>query len=381
MKAKIFTLTLLLFAALASCGGSSKNKLTGTIGNADGKYLVLEKIENNMPTPIDTVKLNKEGKFAFDLPTGKPEFYRLKLEDNVLIVCLDSSNHAVITGDARSLSETYKVTGSKNSEIICDFYTEVNKLTKERAGLEAQMRGMNYADTAKIMALQSQMEMVIKKMSDVTKAFIDKNPTSPALVVMQGFLNPMTDLAYFKKIEKALAASMPHSVYHDQISTYISQAEYQMQQMEAQKQAESMIQIGTPMSEIKLPNPEGKELSLMSLKGKVVLVDFWASWCGPCRKENPNVVALYDKLHDKGFEVFSVSLDQKKENWVQAIAADHLKWPNHVSDLGYWNSVVVKQFGINSIPFTILVDKKGNIAAKGLRGPALDQKVEELLKQ
>ena len=152
-------------------------------------------------------------------------------------------------------------------------------------------------------------------------------------------------------------------------------------QMEVQKKAEAAIQVGQPMSEIKLPNPEGKELSLLSLKGKVVLVDFWASWCGPCRRENPNVVALYDKLHSKGFEVFSVSLDQKKENWIKAIGDDNLKWTNHVSDLGYWNSVVVKQFGISSIPFTILVDKKGNIAAKGLRGPALDQKVEELLNQ
>lgn len=383
MKMKVFFSVIMAVAMLTACGGGSGksgSKVSGTITNAEGKNLVLEKIENNMPVAIDTVKLDKGGKFEFSLPKGKRDFYRVVLGEHIVIICVDSTEAPVITGDAEKLGKEYKITGSKHSEIIASFYQEINKLTDERMALEQQMIGMNLADTAKVMALQSQMEQVIQKMNEVTKSYIDKHPTSPSLVVMQNFLNPETDMDYLKKIERALAASVPNSLYHNQVSTFISQYEYQKQQMEMQKQVAESLKIGSPMADIRLPNPQGQEMSLASLKGKVVLVDFWASWCGPCRKENPNVVALYDKFHSKGFEIFSVSLDQDKDRWVQAIQADGLKWPHHVSDLKQWQSVVVSQFGITGIPFTILVDRKGNVAAKGLRGPALDSKVEELIK-
>ena len=109
-----------------------------------------------------------------------------------------------------------------------------------------------------------------------------------------------------------------------------------------------------------------------------MLVDFWASWCGPCRQENPNVVRIYNQYHEKGFEILGVSLDKSKEKWVEAIAKDKLTW-NHVSDLGQWSSAVVPLYGITGIPLTILVDRNGNIAAKSLRGKELESKVAELL--
>ncbi|HLP12976.1 MAG TPA: TlpA disulfide reductase family protein, partial [Flavobacteriales bacterium] len=133
-----------------------------------------------------------------------------------------------------------------------------------------------------------------------------------------------------------------------------------------------------PMPEIKLPGLDGKDKSLSSLRGKVVLVDFWASWCRPCRAENPNVVRLYNKYNKKGFEVFSVSLDKEKSAWEAAITKDGLLWPNHISDLLQWQSIVVKQFGIQGIPYTILVDRDGKIIAKNLRGADLEAKLAEL---
>jgi thiol-disulfide isomerase/thioredoxin len=128
-------------------------------------------------------------------------------------------------------------------------------------------------------------------------------------------------------------------------------------------------------------NPEGQQIALSSLKGKVVLVDFWASWCRPCRAENPNVVKIYNEQKDKGFTVYSVSLDQSKDAWIKAIGDDKLTWPNHVSELAYWNTSVVKTYNIKGIPLTYLLDKNGKIAAKGLRGEELAQKIAELLKQ
>jgi thiol-disulfide isomerase/thioredoxin len=130
-----------------------------------------------------------------------------------------------------------------------------------------------------------------------------------------------------------------------------------------------------------LPSPEGQAIALSSLRGKVVLIDFWASWCGPCRMENPNVVKLYNEKKNQGFEVYSVSLDKDKNAWTAAIAKDGLIWPSHVSDLGYWNSVVVKQYGFQGIPFTVLVGRDGKILAKGLRGQQLEEAVTRYLSE
>ena len=128
-----------------------------------------------------------------------------------------------------------------------------------------------------------------------------------------------------------------------------------------------------------MKNPKGTELRLSSLKGKVVLIDFWASWCGPCRKENPNVVKLYKKYKSKGFEVFSVSLDQDANAWNKAIAQDGLIWPNHVSDLLGWQTPMTQLYGFNAIPYTVLVNEEGNIVGVNLRGEELEQKLKEVL--
>jgi peroxiredoxin len=139
------------------------------------------------------------------------------------------------------------------------------------------------------------------------------------------------------------------------------------------------INVGDLAPEINLPSNKGKVISLSSLRGKIVLLDFWASWCGPCRQENPNVVKVYNKYKDKGFEIYSVSLDMDKGQWLHAIETDHLTW-THVSDLGYWNSVVVPKYQISGIPATFLLDKEGKIIARDLRGEELDKKLAEVFK-
>ena len=136
--------------------------------------------------------------------------------------------------------------------------------------------------------------------------------------------------------------------------------------------------VGAIAPDLAFENPEGKVLKLSDLRGKVVLIDFWASWCRPCRMENPNVVKTYRQYHDQGFEVYSVSLDRDKASWIKAIEADGLIWPNHVSDLGYWQSQAAKIYGVSSIPATFLIDKDGRIIAKNLRGAALENALKTL---
>ncbi|MCL1821515.1 MAG: TlpA family protein disulfide reductase [Prolixibacteraceae bacterium] len=144
--------------------------------------------------------------------------------------------------------------------------------------------------------------------------------------------------------------------------------------------------VGNKAPEIVGKSPDGKTLKLSSLKGKLVLIDFWATWCGPCRKENPNIVAAYEKfnkkkfLNGKGFEIFSVSLDQNADMWKSGIEADKLKWPYHVSDLKYWQSAHALTYGVRSIPANFLINDKGIIVARDLKGPTLEAALEKLLK-
>jgi thiol-disulfide isomerase/thioredoxin len=137
--------------------------------------------------------------------------------------------------------------------------------------------------------------------------------------------------------------------------------------------------VGGIAPDLEYTSPAGKKIKLSSLRGKIVLLDFWASWCGPCRRENPAVVAAYQKYKDKGFDIYSVSLDQDKGRWEGAIAADNLTWASHVSDLKGWQSEPAAKYGVHSIPAQFLLDKEGRIIAKNLRGEELSRKLAELL--
>jgi thiol-disulfide isomerase/thioredoxin len=209
---------------------------------------------------------------------------------------------------------------------------------------------------------------------------MDKDPSNPFNIVLQGAAVPSMgfndwdekNLEVLKKVASAFEEKYPGSP----VTTTMTNQVYQIEMEYNQHIANSS---GTRVApEIALKNPDGVEMKLSTLRGQYVLIDFWASWCMPCRRENPNVVRLYNKYKNKGFTIFSVSLDKDAEAWKEAIEKDGLVWPNHVSDLLQWNSPLPQLYGFSGIPHTVLVNPQGNIIGVGLRGASLEQKLEEI---
>jgi len=198
------------------------------------------------------------------------------------------------------------------------------------------------------------------------------------LILLESMLkNKNADLQKIIDTYQGLADDLKSSIKGNEI---LAEVENAKKILEAQGRTE----IGKIAPEFSAPTPEGNMLSLSEVKGKITLIDFWAAWCGPCRRENPNLVQIYEKYHDKGLEIIGVSLDgntrqaDPKAAWVKAIADDNLTWPQ-ISNLNYFNGPIVRMYNIKSIPSSFILDAEGKIVAKNLRGAALEEKIAELL--
>jgi len=364
--------------------------LSGTLTGAKASNLVLSKIINNKLITVDTVKLGTDGKFEFNNYMENAEFCLLTNgKENSARLIIAPNDKIILNAEADKLSETYSVEDSKDNSLLINLNKElyktldgINELTQEY-----NKRLSAGEDTLKT---QEEMQGVFVKLVDqqraFTKKFIDDNITSlAAIIALYQPINKNTqvlsfdqDLAYFKKVEKSLAEIHPNSSAVKILQTNLSN----YAEMEAQRLAadNAKPQIGDMAPDIKLPSPEGKEISLSSLKGKYVLLDFWAAWCGPCRKESPVLVKDYAKFKDKNFTIYQVSLDKTADAWKAAIIKDNLEDWYHVSDLQHWKCAPAKVYGVRSIPANFLLDPTGKIIATNLRGSALEAKLAEVLK-
>jgi thiol-disulfide isomerase/thioredoxin len=226
-----------------------------------------------------------------------------------------------------------------------------------------------------------------KPLDEYAKKEMKKNPSNPVNIILSSSMSPNTgftswdpkNLDVLKEVSSAFNKRFSGSPLAANMESQVAQIEMGYQQFLASGSIDPASTNNNVAPEISMKNPEGKTINLSDLKGKYVLIDFWASWCGPCRKENPNVVRLYNQYKNKDFTVFSVSLDDNPIAWKQAIENDGLVWPNHVSDLLKWDTPLISLYGFNSIPHTVLIDKEGKIIAKNLRGASLEQKLKEIL--
>ena len=344
--------------------------ITGTITEKGAfKQIYLDTLNGQNPWIFVSSAIDDNGSFKLVAPIVNTDIYRLRLDDkNFIWLILSPGEKVSLKTVGAQLGFNSAIQGSPQTQLLFGAMNASQQFESQKAALNQQYNEIQSSpkrdSLAAIIINQFRVNDSLQKAT--LKAQMEKNPSSLAWIFFQDKLDMATDFETIDKIDAAMFKAYPNNGF--------------IQQHHQQVSVERKTAIGAQAPEIALTDVDGNIRKLSSLKGKVVLIDFWASWCGPCRKENPNVVAVYGKYKDKGFEVFSVSLDKDKAAWLQAITKDNLSWPNHVSDLKYWKSEGAATYGVSSIPYTVLIDKKGKIVAKKLRGVDLENKVKELCK-
>jgi len=369
---------LFLFAAFTACHHSDNNnsngfELSGKLtGGGQGIDIYLDRISHEGTEHLDSTKIGADGTFSFHTKGIMKGFYVLRItESDFATLVLDSTEKVHVEGNCQFLGNTYTVSGSPDSKLFCDLnnvsktnYASRDSLQKLFEALMNSVGGKKAKLDSLNAAMEGPYDTLVERHVRYLTHFIKANMTSFASLAAIQQLTPDKYLSYFISLDSALSKSYPNSQYVKLFSDKV--------------QAMKRVAIGALAPEISLPDTTGKMVTLSSFKGKVVLIDFWASWCGPCKLALPNVVRIYNKYKDKGFTVLSVSLDKDKDSWMEAIDKFHLTW-TQVSDLKYWNSKVVSLYDFNSIPFTVLVSADGKIVDKNLDEQAMDEEIGELL--
>ena len=353
--------------------------ISGKIEGAGGKTIYLESFINNRSVRTDSTVAGADGAFTI-VPGRKLElnFYRLLVDEEFVTLITDSTESPEVTANLSDFSKSLHINGSIESETLQELETNSEPFDNKDVELRKKITAPGISPEEKSM-LNQELINNRKSRTDYIKTWLETHSASPSALLAIQHLDPRTDMSLFNKVFSDLEKPMGHSILYKGIKQQVQMFMTKDKGTEQGGGAQGGGNVaGKPAPEIALSDPKGNIRKLSDLKGKTVLIDFWASWCGPCRRENPNVVKAYQKYNKDGFEVFSVSLDKAKEPWLKAIADDGLIWPNHVSDLKYWDCEAAGTYGVRSIPFTVLVDKEGNIIGHNFRGPMLEEKLKAI---
>lgn len=361
---------LTLFMACGSNNASTDGgfELKGTIKNGANVLVVLHEVTPAKLIFKDSTRTDENGKFSFkgNFPeatvgyltfnSANPPGVPLVLDNKAKLkgeFALGEFVDAEIKGDKHNdqMSKLYKLYMNHNKAMV--------EFNKSIAGLDP-----NTVSDSLRAVVGGRYEALQKQMATDVRSFINGNEATLATYFAATYLIQEPPVAMLEEASEKLNTALPQSKYTKELADKVAMIK--------------PLEIGSKAPDINLVGPDGKSVKLSSLRGKVVMIDFWASWCRPCRMENPAVVGIYNKYKAKGFEIYGVSLDTDKAKWQAAIAQDGLTW-YHVSDLQGWSSSAAQLYKVNSIPFTVLLDKDGRILEKGLRSHQLEAKLAEIL--
>lgn len=387
MKKIILFLTATVL--LTSCS-KDKYTISGTAtGFENGKTVILEtQDEKGMGLiAVDTVKI-ENGKFEIKGKVTEPSFHTLQIEgaQGKIPFILENGDITIVVN--KDTIQKSKISGSYNNDEYVKFNEEITKIQKplmdfQTANMQKMQMAQQAKDTVTINGLMKQYTKIQTEIGATSKAkYEDYANTHPkafiSALIIQGMSNdPTVDSKKIETMYNSLDESLKISKPGKAIKTKLAELKTPSVGAKAAPSAPAAAPAQW-RTDFSAPNPQGKTISLKESLGKVTIVDFWASWCGPCRRENPNVVAIYNELHSKGLNIIGVSLDEDPVKWKEAIAKDKLTW-TQVSNLKGWEDPIAKQYKVESIPATFILDQSGKVVAQDLRGDELKAKIIELL--
>ena len=359
--------------------GDNSGDSTAVVGPI---HILLEEIPyggDAHPVILDSILLTgKEGKITLK-GNGKEEgIYQLMIEKGPVVLLINDVKKINVEIDLSKKDNYYTVSGSEASEHLKSFINRYDEKASAINNVFAEIDSLKQfgGSDSLLIAATNRKNKAIASLNEYLVNFIDKADSPAESIFALGMGSRSFQSDEFGKLLNTVVKRFPEHASLAQLKTT-----YDMQQSQMNKRREATSSwTGKQAPDLALPSVDGKTIAISSFRGKYLLVDFWASWCGPCRAENPNVVNAWKQFKDKNFTVLGVSLDREgeKDKWLKAIHDDQLTWP-HVSDLQYWNSKAVATFKFESIPYNILIDPQGKIIAESLRGAALENKLSEVL--
>lgn len=360
----------ILFSALglmvmgACTTTTPKYVINGTAEGLNDGYAYILQYQNRQYDTLATAPI-KDGKFQLTGTANELTTAYLAVGDQKKMFFLENATYTANLSDTTG-ANALNVCGTPNQEVLAAYGVLSDSIQRMSAGLEEQyMAAAQEKDEAKMKEVLATYEEVENTAETMQTDFVKANGESPVAAYIIMSISYNMDLDQLKAANENLGEAAKACPYGQKIADRIAKLE--------------AVAIGQTAPDFTLNTPEGDSLSLSDIKGKAKIVDFWASWCNPCRRANPGVVELFKEFHDQGLEILGVSLDQDKEAWTKAIADDNLTW-NHVSDLQGWNNAAAQLYGVNSIPHILVLDENNVIMARNLHGDELKAKIAELLK-